>query len=186
MRTRHLLLPSFVLLFLGSCSAPPPAAPPPPDFRPTASVREIMESIVDPSSDFIWDSIETSVDASGVKEKAPRTNEEWALVRHQAVAMTEATNLLLIPGRHIAPAGSTADDPQVELAPDQIEALVNKDRQAWTQLAHGLYDAGMETVKAIDARDVQAYLTVGDHIDKACEKCHQTYWYPKREEAKKE
>ena len=63
-----------------------------------------------------------------------------------------------------------------------IEALINKDRTTWTNLAHGLNDAAMLAFKAIEARDVQGLATAGEKIDEACESCHLRYWYPNQEE----
>src|SRR5262249_35503289 len=94
-----------------------------PEFRTTATVKDIMDALVDTGSDYIWDSVETTVSAKGVEEKAPHTDEEWKQVRNHAIMLLEATNLLQMPGRHVAKSGEKADDPKVELAPEQIETL---------------------------------------------------------------
>jgi hypothetical protein len=133
---------------------------------------------VDPGADYIWDSVETVVSAKGVEEKAPHTDEEWKDVRRHAIMLMEATNLLQIPGRHVAKPGEKADDPKVELAPEQIEDMINKDRASWIKYAHGLHDATMEAFKAIEEKDKDKLLDVGNAIDEACEKCHLQYWYP--------
>jgi hypothetical protein len=171
-----------VLLFVAGCAQQPqqPQAPPQPqaEYRTTATVKDIMDALVDPGSDYIWDSVETVVSAKGTVEKAPHTDEEWKEVRNHALMLLEATNLLQIPGRHVAKAGEKADDPKVELSPDQIEEAINKDRAAWIKYAHGLHDATMEAFKAIEAKDSEGLLNAGDGIDNACEKCHLQYWYP--------
>jgi cytochrome c556 len=148
------------------------------EYRPTATIKDIMDSMVDPGSDYIWDAVETTVSAKGVEEKAPHTDEEWKEVRRHAIMLIEATNLLQIPGRHVAQAGEKADDPKVELAPEQIEDMINKDRAAWIKFAHGLHDASIEALKAADAKDKDKLLEIGNGIDEACEKCHLQYWYP--------
>src|SRR5215510_15262629 len=169
-----------LLLVLSGCAqkqaAPPKASEA--DYRTTATVKDIMDSMVDPGSDYIWDAVETVVSAKGVEEKAPHTDEEWKEVRRHAIMLMEATNLLQIPGRHVAKAGEKADDPKVELAPEQIEDMINKDRAAWIKYAHGLHDATMEALKAVEAKDKDKLLDVGNGIDEACEKCHLQYWYP--------
>jgi hypothetical protein len=91
----------------------------------------------------------------------------------------EASNMLLIPGRHVARPGEKGD-PRVELPPEQIEALINQDRANFTKLASGLYDSVLPVLRAIDKKDKDALLEAGDAIDQACENCHFTYWYPKR------
>src|SRR5438067_525937 len=108
------------------------------EYRTTATIKDIMDSMVDPGSDVIWDSVETIVSAKGTEEKMPRTDEEWKNVRRHAIMLLEATNLLLIPGRKVAQAGEKADDPKVELAPEQIQTLIDQDRAAFTKFAHGL------------------------------------------------
>jgi len=179
MRKYLLLASASVLLLLGACKAQQPQAQAQqPEFRTTGTVKDIMDSLVDPGSDYIWDSVETIVSAKGTEEKAPHTDEEWKEVRRHAIMLMEATNLLLIPGRHVAKAGEKADDPNVELAPEQIEAMIKQDPASWTKFAHGLHDATMDAFKAIEAKDTEGLLNAGDGIDNACEKCHLQYWYP--------
>jgi len=168
------------LLLLAGCNASQPQsqAPSAPEYRTTATVKDIMDALVDPGSDYIWDSVETIVSAKGTEEKAPHTDEDWKQVRNHAIMLLEATNLLQIPGRHVAKPGEKAEDPKVELSPDQIEESINKDRASWIKYAHGLHDATMEAFKAIEAKDTEGLLNAGDGIDNACEKCHLQYWYP--------
>jgi hypothetical protein len=171
-----------MLLFLAGCNAQQsqPQAPPQPqaEYRTTGTIKDIMDALVDPGSDYIWDSVETIVSAKGTEEKAPHTDEDWKQVRNHAIMLLEATNLLQIPGRHVAKPGEKADDPKVELSPDQIEEAINKDRASWIKYAHGLHDATMDALKAIEAKDTEGLLNAGDGIDNACEKCHLQYWYP--------
>src|SRR5438093_1311709 len=179
MRKYGLLALTSILVFLiGGCAQKPAESKTDAEYRTTATVKDIMDSMVDPGADFIWDAVETVVSAKGVEEKAPHTDEEWKEVRRHAVMLMEATNLLQIPGRHVAKAGEKADDPKVELAPEQIETLINQDRASWIKFAHGLHDATMESFKAIERKDVEGLLNSGDGIDNACEKCHLEYWYP--------
>jgi len=148
------------------------------EYRTTATVKDIMDSMVDPGADYMWQAVETIISANGVEEKAPRTDEEWKEVRRHAIMVLEATNLLQIPGRRVAKAGEKADDPNVELSPEQIEELISKDRASWIKHAHNLHDATMEAFKAIEQKDAEKLLDVGSAIDEACEKCHLQYWYP--------
>lgn len=157
-------------------SKPEPAAP---EFRVDATIKDLMDSLVDPSADYIWDAVATTITVKGKEERYPRTDEEWKEVRRRAIHLMEASNLLLIPGRHVARPGDKSDA-RVELPPDQIEALINQDRANFTKLAHGLYDSVVPAMKAIEARDKDALLEAGDAIDQACENCHLAYWYPKR------
>jgi hypothetical protein len=167
-----LVLIGLSLLTLAGCSRKTT------EYRPTATVKDLMESLVEPASDALWGSVTTIVTSSGTEERAPHTNKEWANARHQAIQIIEATNLLIIPGRHIAGFGEKAENPEVEISPEQIETLVNQDPQAWTRLANGLYDAGLVALQAIDARNADALSDAGQKLDTACENCHARYWYP--------
>ena len=137
-----------------------------------------MESTIEPNADAVWNSVAIVSTAEFSGEQAPHTDEEWEEVRNHALTLVEATNLILVPGRRVAKPGEQADDPKVELSPEQIETLINQDREAWTKLVHGLHDAAMVALKAVDAKDTQAMFDAGDGIDKACENCHTKYWYP--------
>ncbi len=92
-----------------ACSAPKQAAPAAAaakpaetaavEFRTTATIKDIMDSVVDPSADYLWDSVATIVTKKGTEERRPRTDEDWKHVRRRAIAMIEATNLLIMDGR---------------------------------------------------------------------------------------
>lgn len=136
-----------------------------------------MDGIVDPAADTIWNSVATTMTQKGKEEKTPHTDEEWATVRRSAIQLLEASNLLQIPGRHV---GKPAErnDQGIELQPEQIETLINQDRETWITLAHGLHDAATLALNAADAKDAAKVFESGGQIDNACEHCHQKYWYP--------
>lgn len=171
------LLLGSVSLFVGSaCQAQQPAYKP--DYRLTATVKDIMEAMVDPAADVLWDSVATIVTVKGTEERAPKTDQEWAAVRHNAIMLVEATNLIQIPGREVAKPGEQSENPKVELQPEEIAILIGQDRQAWTALSNGLHEAAAEALKAIDSKNVQGLMNAGEKIDTACETCHLKYWYP--------
>jgi len=178
MRTRFLLL-IVVLLLLGACSASEQKAPAAQtEFRPTATIKDIMDSIVDPSADELWEAVSTTVDATGIHDRFPQTDDEWKAARRNAIRLIEGSNLLLISPRQVAKPGEKSENPGIELEPHEMEALINQDRATFTKLAHGLHDAVMVSLNAIDAKDKEALLNSGDGIDQACENCHVKYWYP--------
>ena len=149
-----------------------------PPYAPTATVKDIMDSMVDPSADVVWESVATIATAAGVENRAPKTNEEWAAVRRGALRVTEGANLLMMPGRHVARPGEKSETPGVELEPEVMEANINKDRATWIKLAKGLHTASLGALQAIDAKNPQMLLDAGERMDMACENCHTTYWYP--------
>lgn len=147
-------------------------------FRPTATVKDIMTSIIDPEADVLWNSVATIVTLSGTEERAPQTDEEWAAVRQSAVQLVEATNLLRVPGRLVAKPGEKSENPRIELQPETIQKLIAEDPATWTTLVDRLHDAAAPALKAADAKDAKALFDAGEHIEFACEACHQQYWYP--------
>ena len=94
-----------IVVTVGACQRDEPAsvaAPAAPEYKPTATVRELMHSIIDPAADVVWLSVWTLVDGEGVHEIRPQTDEEWAGVRRGAIILLEAANLLMMPGRPVA------------------------------------------------------------------------------------
>jgi hypothetical protein len=162
-------------LFFG-CQASKTAEP-----APTGTmfpIRDVMQSLVMPQAETIWDAVSTAVTEKGVETKAPKNQEEWDMMRHAAVSVSEAMNLILMPGRKVAKPGDQAKDPTVELTPEQIQELIDKDRESWGKLAHELQTAMDDAIKAIDAKNPDALSNAGGGIDAACENCHKKYWYP--------
>ena len=175
------------LLLAAACAGPKAEAPakapaPTPtsaaEFRTTATIKDIMDSVVDPSADFIWDSVSTIVTRKGTEERRPRTDMEWKEVRRRAIALVEATNLLIMDGRKVARPGEKSENPGVELGPEDIQGLIDADHASLIKFAHGLHDAGMKALAAIDKKDADALSDSGEAIDEACEQCHLKYWYP--------
>jgi hypothetical protein len=165
--------------FCATCTRQKPDA----EYRPTTTIKDLMDGMVDPSADTIWDSVAIKVTMKGEEEKVPRSAEEWGTVRRSALQLVEASNLLQIPGRHVAKPGEQ-NNQGIELQPEQIETLINQDRQAWIVLAHGLHDAATQALNAADAKDPAKVLESGEQLDNACEHCHQQYWYPHPSQSK--
>ncbi len=164
-----------ISLFLaGACKAQQPG----PEYRTTATIKDIMDSMVDPSADALWESVATIVSAAGTDERRPKTDEDWKNVRRHAVILVEATNLLKMEGRHIAKPGEKSENPGIELEPEQMEKMMAEDRQSFIKLANALHDAALPALKAIDAKNAEGLLDAGEAIDVACENCHLKYWYP--------
>src|SRR5262249_52384902 len=152
-------------------AAPPAPAQPP--YTTTATVKDIMLHIVDPAGDMIWNSVATTVDAKGVHATVPKTDEDWMVVRTGAIQLVEASNLLMMPGRHVARQGEKSETPGIELEPSEMEDLINKDRASWYKRAGHLHEVAVNTLAVIDKRDDKALFDVGAKIDEACENCHR-------------
>jgi cytochrome c556 len=154
-------------------------------FRPDASIQEVMASVVDPAADALWEAVSTETTAQGEVEHQPRTDAEWLAVRHHAVTLAEAANLLLIEGRVVSHSNKLEDAhvPGILTAPE-VQKKIDADRQLFAEGAHDLQLAAREALAAIDAKHPQRLLVAGEKIDAACERCHMTYWYPNAEQPK--
>jgi hypothetical protein len=164
--------------------APAPAKPSPPPLEsaltPTLTVKELMEHIIDPTADWVFDAAVVDVTAKGVVETKPLTDDDWLKVERGGLLLAEATNLLKMPRQMAPPAQEDKPNKgaEPELPPEQIQAKIDQDRALWNKYADGLRDAALSTVKVARARDAEALFNVGSEIDKACENCHLEYWYP--------
>ena len=180
---RGRLVPALAALCIAAaaCSSSksePAPAPDTPPYEPAATIKDIMQSIVDPGADLVWNAVTTVQTATGTIDKKPETAEDWLKVRHGAVGLSEAANLLMMPGRHVAQPHEKSETPGVELEPAEMEVLINKDRPAFIERAKALHEAGLAAVAAADAKDPQKLFEVGEQIEMACENCHSHYWYP--------
>jgi hypothetical protein len=173
-----------IATLLGACDKPAaPEAPPPTSaspFKPTAGIQDIMAGMIDPSADFLWESVSTTVTEQGVEEKQPRTDEEWNEFRRHAIILTESANLLLIEGRHVAREGKQLEDHGTpgNLTLEEVEQAIAKDRATFVGFSQALHDVGATLLKAADNKDVQAIMTAGETLDEVCEGCHLKFWYP--------
>jgi len=151
--------------------------------RGPASVKDIMHSVVDPSGDFLFQSVQMIGDETGAHVKAPQTSADWDDVRARAKALQEARSLLVAPGRMAGRPRDRSKNPQVENEPEEVQALIDANPGDFARRAQRLYDAASVVMQAVDRKDQDALLRSLDRIDKACEGCHLHYWYPKDERA---
>ena len=177
MKTRWPFLIMTLLFALNGCARPPAAEP---ELEKSSTIKEIMDSMVDPSGEFLFESIQEISDEHGVTQKAPQTEQEWAEVRQHAVTLLEAPNLLVMPGRRVAQPNEKPERQEIELAPERIQQLIDGDRVSFINRASDLQGAARMALKAIDARDKKGLLDALTVLDKACENCHLQYWYPPR------
>ncbi len=146
-------------------------------YQPTATFQEVMDAAVDPTSDFIWNAVSTSQDATGVHENQPRTAEEWHTFRRNALLLAEAANLIAVPGRHVANGDKTIKDTQ-PLDVAQIQQRLDANREALLGFAGAMREVAMKLVAAADQKDVAAITDLGGTLDEVCESCHKVFWYP--------
>jgi hypothetical protein len=151
---------------------------------PVGSIKELMDSLVDPAADVIFDSVSYDITTAGIVEKKPTKPEDWAEIRRHALLLAEVSNVLKMPGRKVAPdhpiAELETDEPAPEdLTPSEIQVLINDDPNKFYRLAQNLRDAALLALNAVDRKSVEDLFSSGDDLDRACESCHLQYWYPK-------
>ncbi len=117
---------------------------------PVATVRQIMDGIVEPAASTVWNSVSTTVTAAGVEEKMPRTDGEWGRVVTAAALLVESANLLV----------------------DGERAVDGGD---WLMMARAMAAAGNEALSAAQARSTDGISAVGEAITISCDNCHERY-----------
>ena len=128
-----------------------PQDPPPIRPEPVGSVKQVMSAIVEPAADIYWDAVGSVADKSGIREFAPKTDEEWTAVWRAALATAESGNLLMMEGRAL-------------------------DRDRWMTLSKGLIAAGRAAMAAAAARNRDSVFDAGGRLYEACTACHAIYW----------
>jgi len=187
----YVALLSLLVVCMG-CSAPVPEPPPQKapaattaqqlwgEMKPVVSVKELMRDMIDPASDYVFDSIGTVITQGKRVEREPKTDEDWDRIRAGGVMLAEGAYLLKVP-RPFAPAGdennSTGPEPE-EMSPAQIKAKLERDPVLWNAKIEALRNVGLEVLDIVKRRDTKELWDASDNLDQACENCHLEYWYP--------
>jgi hypothetical protein len=152
MKTRLACIPLCAMVLIGCGNSPPPAATTSsaPPFHTTLTTQQLMTFIIDPNATAIWGSVGSVSTATGIEEKHPKTDEEWATYRNAAAVLVESGNLLMLDGRAV-------------------------DKDQWMATARGMADAAAGVLEAAEAKDVQAYFDAGGALYEACTACHSRY-----------
>ena len=149
MRIRVWLAP-LILIISSSCASQPPASSALPPFDTTISVKELMENVVDPAADGVWDSVGTIYTKEGAFEKVPSSDEEWDAVRAKAITLVEMGNLLLLPAR-------------------------SGGNEEWISLTQQLIAQSKRAIKAAESHDKDGVFNTGADIYEACVNCHKRF-----------
>jgi cytochrome c556 len=116
-------------------------------FTTVASTREIMDGIVIPYSQAIFDAVAYE---NAQLARAPRNDDEWHRLKMEALAVAEAGNLLIMPSRA-------------------------RDDTGWPALAHDMTIKAADVAKAADRKDVDGVLQTGGELYETCTACHAKY-----------
>jgi hypothetical protein len=145
--------------------------------RPVASLQELMQTVIDPSADGVWNAVETVSTRAGDEVKEPKSPEEWLEVRRAAITLIEGSNLLMMEGRVVGHQFFPAEASGA-LDSAQIQARIDASRAAFAGFAVALREAGVSALAAVDEKDPVALVKSGGAIDEVCEGCHLSFWYP--------
>jgi hypothetical protein len=118
-----------------------------PGLKPVATVSQIMDAIVIPSSQALFDAV---VYDNGALVQAPASDDDWFHLQMQALAVAEAGNLLQLPPRA-------------------------KDDGDWAAMSLALTDAAAAVGQAAEAQDIEELLRTGGVMYTACAACHRKY-----------
>jgi hypothetical protein len=154
------------------------SAVPAPSDGTQATMKDIMETMIGPVAETLWSVATTVSTPDGFVEKRPETDEEWEEVEREAASLVEAAELLLVKDRPVAKPGTRSATPGIELEPEQIASLLDRDFETWSRLVHELEDTAQLYIETAEARATEQLLEDGDKLNTACENCHEIYWYP--------
>jgi len=144
------------------------------NIKSSETIQELMLSLIAPTSDGIWN----SAGRSGIAEKPPHTDKEWAVAKQQAITLLDAATRLTEGGRRVALKDSKFEIPGIKKSPEQIQQLIDAKPEIYFRYAQQFQATAEETLAAIDAKNATALLEIGGRIDDTCEQCHKTFWYP--------
>jgi len=128
-----------------ACGGPPPVP-----FTPVADTKLLMQSVVDPNADLIWEAVKIISTKDGDQDIRPKTDQEWIAVRNAAVTVAESGNLLMMVPRA-------------------------KNGGEWMQRAQEMIKAGEEAMRAADSKNAEKLFTVGGDLYDSCSNCHREY-----------
>ncbi len=130
-----------------------------------ANLAQLMKGILFPNSNVIFfaqsddpDKVKPAKDPATATDPLADTYGKWQAVENSALALSEAANLLTIPGRKCSnglPAPITNAD--------------------WPKFVQGLRDAGATAYKAAQSKNMDKILEAADVMTTACSNCHEKY-----------
>jgi hypothetical protein len=141
------------------------AAPAPARSTATANLGQLMKGILYPASNVVFaaqstnpNDVKPASDPSLATDPLASTYGKWEAVENAALALSEAANLLTIPGR--------------KCANGKPVPITNAD---WPKFVQGLRDAGTTVYKAAQSKNQDKIVDAADVMTTACANCHDKY-----------
>ncbi len=145
MRIVHVFLPlSLIVVALAAACAKDNG------YKPIANVEQIMETTVEPVAESIFNAAAWT---NGVQVGGPKNDNDWDLIKNNAVMLAETGSLIMV--------GTRA-----------------KDQAGWMTRSQALIDAANLAAKAAEAKNTGAIFDAGTQIYQACTGCHLQYINP--------
>jgi hypothetical protein len=112
----------------------------PAPFQPVGNMSQLMVDVIYPTSDAIF----------YVERAPPKNEQDWSVLRTNALTLAESGNLLMM--------GTRA-----------------RDQGDWIKDSKLLIDVGAAAYKAAQGKDLNAVLALNEQLNTACVTCHQQY-----------
>jgi hypothetical protein len=158
---------AMVLVVVAGCSREPAAPATPPELTPQVqgTLNQVMRGILFPNSNIVFDAQDRNP-AAPPDEKDPTASVHpfagtyggWEAVENAAIAMDEAANLIVMPGRTC-----------------QNGKPVPLNDEVFKKGVAALRSVSDEIYKAAQAKNQDAMLDVSDKLTQACATCHDVY-----------
>lgn len=116
--------------------------------KPYGNLKQVMRGVLLPNSNVIL----------AIQDKPPKTDMEWQTVINASVAIEEASNLIMIPGRI-----------QSNGQPVPVQSA------DYSKFAAALAPAGRDCLKASLMKSQDAVANCTDSLTQACDNCHKVY-----------
>ena len=135
-----------------------------PDIQITANMRQLMRGIFFPASNVVFAAqsdvgkIKQSLDAAVSPNPLTSIYGGWEAVQNAAMALSAASNLMLLPGRLCSNG-----------------APVPLNRPDWIGFVQVMRNAAAQSYKAAVAKSTDQMVTVSYTLSLACDACHKVY-----------
>lgn len=146
-------------------AAAPPGATGNAALQPVGTLAQVMRGIMLPNSNVVFFAQDTNpatvkpaADPSAATDPLSDTYGGWTAVENSAIALAEAANLLMIPGR---------------LCSNGRPVPMNN--PDWAQLVQGLRAAGMVAYQAAQSKNQDKIVDASGTLTTACANCHNKY-----------
>ena len=159
---RVLSLVSAVILVAGTAAAQQDPAP-----EPAGDLAEVMRGILFPNSNLLFDAQSndpgappevSNADAGGASARFAGVYTGWETIENAAVALSEAANLITLPGR---------------LCENGRPVPIDQDN--WKEFVTGLREAGQIAYRAALNQSQEEVIDATNYVAEACSNCHSVY-----------